>query len=326
MKNSCTLGHLASLFTVLVWGTTFISTKILLREFQPVEILFYRFIMGFLALFLINPRPLKGISPKQELLFAAAGLSGVTLYYLLENIALTFTMASNVGVITSIAPFFTAVLAALFVKDEEKLHPRFFLGFLVAISGIFLISTNGSQLKLNPAGDLLAVASAFMWGCYSNITKKISGFGYNVIQTTRRIFFYGILFMIPALFLPEMGSSADLPADLSAGLPSASAAGSSFFSGLARFADPVYLFNFIFLGLGASALCFVTWNYAVQILGAVKTCVYIYMIPVITIITSFLVLKEQLTVMTALGTVLTLAGLFISEHRAADAGCSAEHT
>lgn len=238
MKSNHTLGHLASLFTVFVWGTTFISTKILLRDFQPIEILFYRFIMGFLTLLIINPRPLKGVTPRQELTFAAAGLSGVTLYYLLENLSLTYTMASNVGVITSIAPFFTAVLAALFVKDEAKLHPRFFLGFLVAISGIFLISFNGAQLKLNPTGDLLAALSAFMWGCYSNITRKIGSFGYNVILTTRRIFFYGILFMIPALLLPGMGFSSN--------------AASGFIAGLSRFLEPVYLFNFIFLGLGAS--------------------------------------------------------------------------
>lgn len=301
MKNNHTLGHLAALFTVFVWGTTFISTKILLRDFQPVEILFYRFIMGFLALLIINPRSLKGVTPRQELTFAAAGLSGVTLYYLLENLSLTYTMASNVGVITSIAPFFTAVLAALFVKNEEKLHPRFFLGFLVAISGIFLISFNGAKLKLNPTGDLLAALSAFMWGCYSNITRKIGNFGYNIILTTRRIFFYGILFMIPALFLPGVAI-----------LPNTAF---SFISGLSRFLEPVYLFNFIFLGLGASALCFVTWNYTVYMLGAIKSCVYIYMIPVITIITSFLILKEQLTVLTVLGTFLTLTGLFLSEHR-----------
>ena len=79
--------------------------------------------------------------------------------------------------------------------------------------------------------------------------------------------------------------------------------------------QPVNLFNILFLGLGASALCFVTWNSAVKLLGAVKTSVYIYMVPVITVITSAIVLQEKITLLVALGTILTMTGLFISEYR-----------
>ena len=92
-----TPGHLAALLTIFIWGTTFISTKILLKDFQPIEILLFRFLLGAAALFLVCPRRIKGTSPKQELTLAAAGLCGICLYYLLENIALTYTMASNVG-------------------------------------------------------------------------------------------------------------------------------------------------------------------------------------------------------------------------------------
>lgn len=153
MNRDTTKGHLAALLTILIWGTTFISTKVLLTDFQPVEILFFRFVAGTLALFLVCPRLLKGTTWKQELVFMGAGLCGVCLYYLLENIALTFTMASNVGVIISVAPFFTALLSRLFLKQEERLNIGFFIGFLVAMAGIALISFNGSALQLNPVGD-----------------------------------------------------------------------------------------------------------------------------------------------------------------------------
>ena len=103
-----------------------------------------------------------------------AGLCGVCLYYLLENIALTFTMASNVGVIISVAPFFTALLSRLFLKQEERLNIGFFIGFLVAMAGIALISFNGSALHLNPVGDLLALLAAFIWACYSILTPVIT--------------------------------------------------------------------------------------------------------------------------------------------------------
>ena len=291
MENRRTVGHLAAAFTILVWGTTFISTKVLLENFMPVEILFFRFIMGFLALLLVCPHRLKTKERRQEVTFVLAGLCGVCLYYLLENIALTYTMASNVGVIISVAPFFTAILSWLFMKSEAKPRLGFFIGFVVAMTGVFLISFNGQELKLNPMGDILAVLAAFVWACYSILTKKIAGFGYPVILTTRRTFFYGILFMVPTLFL------------------------SDFRMELERFADMMVLLNFLYLGLGASALCFVTWNVAVKVLGAVGTSVYIYIVPVITVVTSVLVLKEPVTWVSVLGTVLAVAGLFLSEYR-----------
>ena len=82
---------------------------------------------------------------------------------------------------------------------------------------------------------------------------------------------------------------------------------------LIRFSNPTYLGNILFLGLGACALCFVSWNLAVKQLGAIQTSVYIYMVPVVTIVTSFLILHENITWITILGTCLTLTGLVISE-------------
>ena len=80
MKNPQATGHLSALVTILIWGTTFISTKVLLVAFQPVEILFIRFVLGLIALILVCPHRLKGTTPRQELTFAAAGLCGVCLY------------------------------------------------------------------------------------------------------------------------------------------------------------------------------------------------------------------------------------------------------
>lgn len=284
-------GHLLALVTVFIWGTTFISTKVLLGAFSPVEILFLRFTAGFLALSLACPQPMKVADRRHELYFAAAGISGVTLYFLFENIALTYTFASNVGVIVAVNPFFTAVLAHFFIKSE-KLRLQFFIGFALALCGIALISFSGSHiLKLNPLGDILAVLAALVWAAYSIIVRKIGEFGYTSIQTTRRIFFYGLVFMAPALFL--LGFSPDI----------------------AQLGRPVILFNILFLGLGASALCFATWDMTIKILGVVKTSAYIYMVPVVTVVASVLVLKEIITPMAALGALLTLAGLFLSEGR-----------
>ena len=157
--------------------------------------------------------------------------------------------------------------------------------------GVCLISFNGSKLNLNPIGDILAIAAAFVWAVYSLLTRKISSFGYHTIQTTRRIFVYGIIFMLPFLIIFDFNLNVQ------------------------NFIKPEYTINLSYLGIGASALCFVTWNYAVKILGAVKTSVYIYMVPVITVVTSVIVLKETITWMAMLGIGFTLMGLFLSERR-----------
>ena len=289
METNSARGHLAALLTIVIWGTTFISTKVLLVDFQPVEILFIRFVMGFLALLAVCPRRLRGVTRRQEGLFALAGLCGVCLYYLLENIALTYTMASNVGVIISVSPCFTALLTHFLMRGEDRLRPTFFAGFAVAMAGICLISFNGSALALDLRGDLLALLAAFVWACYALLTRKISALGHPTVLTTRRTFFYGLVFMLPVLALS--GARPDLACLL----------------------DPVDLGNLLFLGLGASALCFVTWNFAVKELGAVKTSVYIYLVPVITVAASVAILDEPFTWMTGVGMALTLMGLFLSE-------------
>lgn len=291
MDKKTTAGHITALITILIWGTTFISTKILLADFKPIEILFFRFLLGLLVLIAVYPKRLRIKDKKQEFTFAVAGLCGICLYYLLENIALTYTMASNVGVIISAAPFFTAVLSHVFLRTEEKLKAQFFIGFIVAMTGICLISFSSSEMKLNPIGDILAIVAAFLWAVYSLLIRKNSGYGYNTIQTTRRIFTYGILFMLPFLFIFDFNLNVQ------------------------KFAKPEYALNFIYLGLGASALCFVTWNHAVKVLGAVKTSVYIYIVPVITVATSVIVLKEEITWLAGIGIGLTLIGLFLSESK-----------
>ncbi|WP_256721833.1 DMT family transporter [Paenibacillus odorifer] len=284
-------GHLLALLTILIWGTTFISTKILLKDFTPVEILFFRFLIGYFVLLLIYSRPIRTTSFKEELLFISAGLCGVTLYFLIENIALVYTLASNVGVIVSIAPFFTAVIAHFFL-EEEKFHRQFFIGFLIALAGIILIGLNGSfLLQLNPIGDLLALLAPVVWAIYSVLMRKISLLKVHTIGATRRVFFYGLLFMLPTLFLFD------------------------FQLGLSRFKEISNVAHLLFLGLGASALCFLTWNKAVGILGAVKTSVYIYIVPVITVAASALVLNEKITWAILTGTFLTLTGSYISERK-----------
>ena len=126
-----------------------------------------------------------------------------------------------------------------------------------------------------------------MWAIYSIIVGRIAEAGYETLAATKRIFGWGLLFMAPALLVAG-------PAPLAA------------------LAEPVVTGNLLFLGLGASAACFVTWNFAVKHLGAVVTSTYIYLVPALTGTASVIVLGEPLTAPIVGGLGLTIAGLALS--------------
>lgn len=289
MKNEECIGNIVALLTVFLWGTTFVSTRVLLDNFTPVEILVLRFSLGYCALCASSAPKIPVCSLREETLFASAGLSGVTLYFLFENIALVYTSVSNVAVLVASAPLFTAIFAFIFLKTAKP-GINYYLGFLLAMAGIFLVTHNGSSMNLNLAGDLLALLAAVSWGAYSTITRKLSCRGYNSLSVTRRIFFYGLLLMFPLVFTDN------------------------FHIHLAILFQPLPVINLLFLGLGASALCFATWTFSLKILGAARASAYIYLVPVITIFSSALILKENPGYYTIIGGALTILGLIISEY------------
>lgn len=280
-------GHGAALLSVMIWGTTFISSKIVLEHLSPIELLIYRFLVGLAVLTLLEPHKMVLKKKSDEVYFIFAGITGVTLYYLLENISLTYTTASNAGVIVSTAPFFTA-LAAWILRKEKCMSVRFLGGFALALSGIALISFQGGSISLNPLGDFLALCAAFVWGFYSVFSKWISEKGYPVIAATRRIITWGLLFMIPFGFFMGFSFEPEI---------------------LFR---PQVLFHVVYLGISASAMCFVLWNYAVDRLGVITSGVYIYLTPVVTVALSVPVLHETFTWYTGAGMLLTIVGLVMS--------------
>ncbi len=254
-----------------------------------MEILVLRFAMAFAVLYAMGPGRIPGMTIRRHAVAAAAGLCGICLYYLLENIALGFTMASNVAVILSATPFFTALVSRFVFHGGEKFTPLFFAGFIMAMVGICLISFNGVQLSLNPSGDILAVTASVVWSFYACFTRIMGQWGCSLVQVTRATFGWGIVFMLP--FLAWFGFDVSME----------------------QLLCPVNMFNLLFLGLVASALCFTTWNMAVRTLGTVCASLYIYMTPVITVAVSAAVLGEPLTPLLMAGTLLTIAGLFLSQ-------------
>lgn len=297
------LPYILAAFCILVWGVSFICTKYLLRTFSSLEILILRFVTGYIAFCIISPKPLKTSGIKEELLFMGAGLCGITIYQFVENIAIYFTAANNVSIIVSTCPMFTAIIAAIFLH-EKTITKNFVLGFVIAMTGIVLVTLNGSsEFSLSPKGDLLALGSAICWGFYSLFVSKINSLGHGNFASTRRIFFWALIFMIPlAVYgLVFGGKSTSInfcPTE-----------------NTARWSDWKNILNLVILGVFASSLAFVAWNKTCKALGTVKTTAAIYMVCVVTIIFSFIFLGEKISLAGLFGTFLTILGLFISEKK-----------
>ena len=311
MKNQKAFGYFIAAISVFFWGITFVCTKYLLRDFTSLEILFYRFIAAYLGLWIIRPKLIK-IAPRDNLLFALAGLTGVVLYQLTENIAIHFTNASNVSVIVSICPLFTAIISQIFLK-EKHLSLWFIIGFIISITGVTLVCLNGNTtLEFNPKGDFLALLAGICWGFYSMLISVANRRNYDPVCSTRRIFFFSVLMMIPLSFGGWLVSSN--------GADGAEFLQSLYFTfdktiNARRFSNPLNWAYLLFLGVVANGFCFAMWNKACKICGTVKINCGLYLIPVVTIIFAYFTLGEKITLLGAAGALITIVGLFISEKK-----------
>ncbi len=287
--NPILAGHLLAAFTILQWGLTFVSTKVLLADFTPVEILFDRFVIGCAAMYLLWPKKVKRRPLKHELLLIAAAFTGIDFYFIMENNALIYSLASNVSIIVATAPLFTGILDRYF-GDGAKLSPSFWIGFVLAILGTALLGFNSLELKINPLGDFMALMAAIGWALYTMCVRKLYAAGYKSAEITRAIFFYALIMVIPMMCYWGYEVKPDL------------------------LIKPVNLLNYLFLGLGATTVCFFAWNVAVKLIGAVKTTFYIYLQPVVTAVGAVFLISESLTVYTVGGIILITAGLILSEN------------
>ena len=289
--NPVLRGHLLALAAVLIWGMTFISSKVLVGILDPCWYIVLRFLIAWAALFLLSPRPLGLLSPRREARLILSGLVGVTLYYIFQNVALQWSTASNTGVITASSPLFTALILWAFGR-RVRLSRLFFLGFLLCIGGVAVISFRGTGAAgLHVLGDAFAVGSAVAWGAYCVIILKNEGSGLTQVQLTRKIFFWGVLLTLPPALV--LGRTPDLSVLTGGGT--------------------VLWGNLLFVSLFSSALCYLIWGQATELIGAVTTSVYLYLIPVVSVIGSALILRERVDLSVVLAIAAILVGLVFSQ-------------
>lgn len=286
--------HLLAIGVVTIWGSTLVSTKLLLHAgMRPDEVFFSRFVIAYLAILPFSPRKWLANNWRDELMMLLLGVTGGSMYFITENLAVGVTYVNNVSFIASTSPLLTMVFTLMTYKH---LHPNRLLviGSILALLGVGIIIFNGQvMLKLNPLGDILAMLAALCWGVYCYLVKFM-GNKYDSVFLTRKVFFYGILSSLPIFWFQPWTYD------------------------LAGLMNWHVMLNLLFLGLVASFVCFVMWSIAIARLGAVTISNYCYLIPLATVFFSALLLDEPMTLMAYAGSALILIGVFLANKGCAD--------
>lgn len=287
-KNRILLFHLITALVVIIWGTTFVSTKVLIQHgLGPIEIMFYRFVLAYFCLLIVSHKRLWADNWKDEFMLMLSGLTGGTFYFIAENTALGITQASNVALLVCTTPIFTALFVHWIFK--EPLRRNMIIGSIIALIGVGLVVFSGSVLlQINPLGDFLSIMAALMWAVYCLILKPL-GKKYPTAFITRKVFLYSVISLLVYFLFDPLQVKIEV------------------------LFHPVVTLNLLFLGIVASMLCFIAWNAAVKVLGPSRTANYIYVQPFSTLVLSSIILSEIITLASMIGALCIIGGVYLAE-------------
>lgn len=289
-RNNTWIYHLVAFATVAIWGCTFVSTKVLmLNGLSPAQIFTLRFLIAYVMMLAVYHSRLWADSWRDELKMMMLGISGGSLYFLSENEAMNFTSTTNTSLIVCSCPLFATLLVRLVYRSTTRISMMQLGGSLLAFAGMVIVVLNGRfVLHLSPLGDALAFTACLSWSVYSLLMKWVSA-KYGAAFITRKVFFYGVLTILPYyIFYPTLPTAAVLT-------------------------KPVVVGNLAFLGCLASMICFLTWNWCISKLGAVKATNWVYFNPITTMIFASWVLGEKITPYFLAGATCILLGMFVAD-------------
>ena len=295
---SATLGyHFVAFLIVAIWGSTFVFTKILLQNgLSPAQIFTLRFIIAYLLMVIGSLASGKKFvlfsdSLRDEFIMLMLGITGGSLYFLTENASMLYTTATNTSLIVCTCPLFAILLVAVVYRHSEHISKIQTLGSIIACLGMAVVVLNGHfVLHLSPIGDMLALGACLCWAVYSLLMKPASQ-RYSTLFITRKVFFYGLVTIIP-YYIIEPG-----------------------FPPMEVLLRTEVVVNLLFLGIVASMLCFVLWNWVIAKLGTVAATNWVYFNPITTIIFAWWLLNEQITVWFMLGSLLIISGMILSDKK-----------
>ena len=279
--------YLLILLAVVFWGTSFVATKTVLLEIKPVTVIILRLILASILLTIIALSTKRSFSVNLKShgwIFILALIA--TFHLWIQVTGLQYTTASNTGWIIGTAPIFMAILGLIFYK--EKVTFLQLTGILIAMFGLLLLIGKGNILNIDlieNKGDLLVLGSAFTWGVYSMVNKKIS-LTYSPLMTILYLFLMMAIIIIPFNLNSETFNSV---INLS-------------FTGW---------ISILFLGLFCSGIAYVIWAQALRDMESAKVGAFLYFEPFVTVLAAWALLSESITLIMILSGLLITFGVFI---------------
>ncbi len=288
--NSLKLKYSLIILAVIFWGSSFIATKVALKELSPETIISLRLIIASVFLFITAIVYKKDFSINLKSHGAIFILALIAVFHLMIQVTgLKYTTASNTGWIIGTAPIFMAILAAIFFR--EKIGLLKISGIIIAMFGLLLLIGKGNITNvdlINNKGDLLVLASAFTWGVYSMENKKIS-LSYSPLMTILYLFIMMAVIIIPFnLNAASVNSVAHLSLN--------------------------GWISILFLGLFCSGIAYVIWAYSLRDLESAKVGAFLYFEPLVTVLAAWVLLSESITFLMILsGTIITLGVVLVNK-------------
>jgi drug/metabolite transporter (DMT)-like permease len=294
MNKSRAVPILKALFAVMLWGASFVATKVALRDVSPVTVVWLRFGMGtiILGLAVLARRQFALPSRKDAVYFALLGFLGITFHQWLQSTGLTTAQATTTAWIMATTPVFMALLGWLVLK--EKMAGWQVAGILVASLGVLLVVSKGDLSALfnghaGTIGDLLILISAPNWAIFSTLSRR----GLSQHPAARMMLYvmaFGFLFT-SVLFALGPGTSE-----------------------IGRLTLDGWL-GVGFLGILCSGVAYIFWYDALQAMPVAQTGAFVYFEPFVTVVVAAVVLSEPLLLVSLLGGGAIILGVGLVNRR-----------
>ncbi len=279
-----------ALFAVIVWGASFVATKVSLQYADPVTVVWLRFSLGVWVLGLAVVVNRQFILPTRKDLgyFALLGFLGITFHQWLQSTGLLTAQATTTAWIVATTPVFMALLGLIVLKENLALYQV--TGIFLATLGVLLVVTKGDLTvlttgKFGTIGDFLVLISAINWAIFSTLSRS----GLQRHPATRMMFFvmsFGWLFT-SVLFFSTSGiwKISSIPWDGWVAI--------------------------LFLGIFCSGIAYIFWYDALKELPVAQTGAFLYLEPIVTVIVASIVLSEALLAASAIGGLTILVGVWL---------------
>lgn len=255
-----------SLVTIF-WGLSFISIKVVISVLNPMSLAAMQFIVASIIMTFIHKKTVgKTVVEKSDYIaFLSTGLLGITMYYYLQNNAILYMSTSSASMIVASAPIITLIADVGVYKLAIK--AKHIISVMLSFAGVYLIVMQGGRSGDSMKGYIMMGAAIIVWVIYLVLSKSLQE-RYNTLSVTYYQILIGTFFLIPFL--------------LKEGIPLSNM-------------TPMIWTNVMYLGVCCSALGFYLYLLSQEKLGLTVTSMFLNLIPVVTVVSGFLILEENLS-------------------------------